>query len=59
MNNPKITRLRDNGLRGFFIRLTAQQYCRLKEKGEENGVSVSSLIRLAINTYLKGEAHEV
>jgi hypothetical protein len=43
-------------LQGIFIRLTRKQHQVLKQMSEENKVSISSLVRLAVKDYIKEDA---
>jgi hypothetical protein len=44
-------------LQKLDIRLTKEQHRKLKEKSEENNVSIASLVRLAVDDYLKEERY--
>ena len=40
-------------LQGIFIRLTRRQHDMLRGKSNENQVSIASLVRLAVEDYIK------
>jgi len=45
--------MNDENLQGILIRLTKQQHQKLKEKSQENDVSIAGLVRLAVTGYLQ------